>query len=110
MRLSKQGKRSMRVTIIADDSHVYVEEQALVVDLTGLDPEIHAVQWYGTVGEVEYRHDHIANVRKPNERITDFAPYQVFVDQWMIEAQKVPPAPAQPSIPESGGVRVLAAD
>jgi len=78
----------MRVAIIADDSHVYVEGHALVVDLTGLDDEIHAVQWYGTVGDIEYKHDHIADTKKQNERITDFAPYQVFVDRWMAEAKK----------------------
>ena len=108
----------MRVTIIADDSHVYVEEQPLVVDLTGLDPEIHAVQWYGSVGEVEYRHDHVAGVRQPNLRITDFAPYRVFVDRWMHEAQKddartddaSQPAAAARSPATSGGAVHVVAD
>jgi len=90
----------MRVTIIVDDSHVYVEEQALKVDLTGLDEDIHAVQWYGTVGEIEYRHDHIENVRKANEQFIDFAPFQVFVDRWMVEAQKPDPVPVTPTTAE----------
>ena len=85
----------MRVTIIADDNIVYVEEQPLKVDLIGLDENIHAVQWYGTVGEIEYKHDFIENIRKPNERFTDFAPFQAFVDRWMVEAQKSDPLPAK---------------
>jgi hypothetical protein len=40
------------------------------------------VQWYGTVGEVEFKTDYIANTRKHNERIDDFTPYQKFVDAW----------------------------
>ncbi len=101
----------MRVTILVDDSNVYVEEQAIKVDLTGLDEEIHAVQWYGTVGEIEYKHDHIENSKKPNERFSDFSPYQVFVDRWMIEAQKPEPAPPQViAAPKAdkGGVNVIA--
>lgn len=100
----------MRVTIIADDSHVYVEEQPLKVDLTGLDEEIHAVQWYGTVGEIEYRYYPIENTRKANERFTDFAPFQVFVDRWMVEAQKSDPVPVTPAVkpPTTGPMRVIA--
>jgi len=85
----------MRVTIIANDSTVYVEEQPLKVDLTGINEDIHAVQWYGTIGEIEYRHDYVKNTRMPNERFMDFAPFQVFVDRWMVEAQKPDPLPAK---------------
>lgn len=81
----------MRVTIITDDSHVYVEGHALVVDLTGLDEEIHAVQWYGEVGEIEFKYNAVDNTREPNLRFDDFAPYQIFVARWMIEAQKEQP-------------------
>jgi hypothetical protein len=84
----------MRVTIIADDSHVYVEGQPERVDLSTLDEEIHVIQWYGTIGEIEYKTDYIENTRKPNERIEDFAPYQKFVDLWTIEAQKELPVAA----------------
>lgn len=97
----------MRATIIADDSTVYVEEQPLKVDLTGLEEDIHAVQWYGTVGEIEYKHDFIENTRKPNERFTDFAPFQVFVDRWMAEAQKPDPLPAKRSA-GTGPMNVIA--
>lgn len=78
----------MRVTIVADDGIVVVEGHGERVDLSSLDEDIHAIQWYGTVGEVEYKHDHVEDVRKQNERITDLAPYQKFVDMWMVEAKK----------------------
>jgi hypothetical protein len=79
---------NMRVTIVAEDNLVVVEGQPERVDLSTLDEEIHAVQWFGTVGEVEFKTDYIENTRKHNERISDFTPYQKFVDAWMIEAQK----------------------
>jgi hypothetical protein len=77
----------MRVTIISDDGNVYVEEQALHVDLSTLDENIHAIQWYGTTGEIEYKTDYLTNTRPPNITITDFAPYQKFVDLWTAAAQ-----------------------
>lgn len=98
----------MRVTLIADDSHVYVEEQALKVDLTGLDEDVHAVQWYGSVGEIEYKYNAIENTRRPNERFTEFAQFQVFVDRWMIEAQKADPVPVTPAPPTTGPMHVIA--
>ena len=78
----------MRVIIIAEDSRVSVEGQSEIVDLSTLDEEIHVVQWYGTVGEVEYKNDYVANTKKMNDRITDLTPYQKFVDAWTVEAQK----------------------
>jgi hypothetical protein len=72
----------MRIVIIAEDSRVFVEGHSETVDLSTLDEDIHVVQWYGTVGEVEYKHDYVANTKKMNDRITDFTPYQKFVDAW----------------------------
>jgi hypothetical protein len=84
----------MRVVIVAEDSRVSVEGQSEKVDLSTLDEDIHVIQWYGTVGEVEYKNDYVANTKKRNDRITDFAPYQKYVDAWMVEAQKPLPVPA----------------
>jgi hypothetical protein len=78
----------MRVTIVPIDSKVVVEGQLEIVDCSSIAENIHAVQWYGTVGEVEFKHDYIENTRKPNDRITDFSPYQKFVDAWEVEARK----------------------
>jgi hypothetical protein len=104
----------MRVTIVADDNAVYVGGQALAVDLTGLDPEIHAVQWYDTWGDIEYRYDAPNNFKKPNERITDISPFQVFVDRWNTTAAAAQAAPAVKPAAESAAtgapVNVIAAD
>jgi hypothetical protein len=78
----------MRVVIIAEDGRVSVEGQSEFVDLSTLDENINVIQWYGDNGEVEYKHDYVNNSREPNLSITDFAPYQKFVDAWMVEAQK----------------------
>jgi hypothetical protein len=65
----------MRVTIIAEENRVSVEGQSETVDLSTMDEDISVVQWYGTVGEVEYKTDYVENTRKPNERISDFSLY-----------------------------------
>jgi hypothetical protein len=78
----------MRVTIIASENRVNVEGQSETVDLSTFDEEINVVQWYGSVGEVEYKTDYTNNTRKHNDTITDFAPYQKFVDMWTVEAKK----------------------
>jgi hypothetical protein len=77
----------MRVTIIAEENRVNVEGQSETVDLSTLDQAIHVVQWYGTVGEVEYIYDFVANTKKANERISSFADYQKFVDAWEVAAK-----------------------
>lgn len=48
-----------------------------------LDEAIHAIQWNGSSGEVEY----VADV--PNERIDTFKDYQYLVDAYNVEAARV---------------------
>jgi hypothetical protein len=104
----------MRVTIIADDAAVYVDGLALwPIDLTGLSSDIHAVQWYDTWGEVEYRSD--ANgERQQNARITDLSPYQVFIDRHAVVKAAADAAAAElarqiaaAAAPSTGAVRVI---
>lgn len=78
----------MRVTIIPDDKTVYVDGEAREVAMTGIDPRVHAVQWYGDVGEVELK------APRENVGITDLSPYQVFIDRWT--AVGPPPVPPPP--------------
>ena len=73
-----------KVTIIADDGVVGVDGVFRSVDLTALDPDIHAVQWDGAAGEIEYRDG------RPSEAMNDLASFQSFVDLWTAAA---PPAP-----------------
>ena len=74
----------MRVTIIADDGKVGVDRVFRTVDLAALDPNIHAIQWDGAKGHVEYKD------RSPETVLTDISPYQSFVDAW---AAAAPPPP-----------------
>lgn len=73
-----------KLTIIADDGVVGVDGVFRSVDLTGLDPDIHAVQWDGAAGEIEYRDG------RPPKVMNDLASFQPLVDLWTAAA---PPAP-----------------
>lgn len=76
----------MRLTIIADDLAVYVDGKACQnLDIvSNLDPEIHAIQWDGSRGEIEYRSKTCPDCggvsKKPNETFTDVSVYQPYVD------------------------------
>lgn len=89
----------MRVSIVVDDGFVGVGTNEadklgyLGLDMTGIDPTIWALQWYGTYGEVEWREPDA-----PNTRITDFSPYQFLVDRWQV-AHDEATAPAPPPEP-----------
>ena len=82
----------MRATIIADDGVVGVDGEFRNVDLSALDANIHAVQWDGVSGHVEYRD------RRPETALTDISAYQPFIDAWQDAA---PPPPLPPLPPPS---------
>jgi hypothetical protein len=84
----------MQLTIIADDGVVIVNGKPLPVDLSQLDASIHAVQWTGATGWVEFKPDENGD-RQLNAKFTDLAPYQQFVDAWDYRLQN-PPAPEAP--------------
>ena len=81
----------MRVTIINDDGVVGVDGEFRSIDLTTLDPDIHAVQWDSVAGagEIEWRNP------PRNEAIGDFTQFQPFRDAWTAAA----PAPPDPPPP-----------
>jgi hypothetical protein len=73
----------MRATIVVDDGIVVIDGKPLRVDCSPLaDQDIHAVQWYDNEGEVEFKGTWKA--RKPNRFISDFSPYQQYVDLWHV--------------------------
>ena len=80
----------MRVTIIADDGKVGVDRVFRSVDLSTLDPNIHAVQWDGATGHIEFKD------RSPNKMIDDFSAFQPFVAAWTAAAPPPPPPPPPP--------------
>lgn len=73
----------MRVGIIRNDNVVIVDGKGANVDLSGLPPEIHAIQWYGLAGEIEYAptFTDAGLAKKPNKVIMDFEPYQAYADE-----------------------------
>ncbi|UEM11749.1 hypothetical protein J4G43_046080 [Bradyrhizobium barranii subsp. barranii] len=78
----------MRATIVVSDNIVVVDGEPMKSDLSELAAQqVSAVQWYDTEGEVEY-----ARHVKPNEAITDFAPFQIYIDN------ADPLAPPEPTI------------
>lgn len=82
----------MRLTIIPDDKCVILDGDARM-DLTfEIDPTIHAVQWYESHGEVEYKSQLVDGVLvKPENQVIDsIAPFQAAIDAWNAY---VPPEP-----------------
>ena len=74
----------MRVTIIKDDGVVGVDGVFRTVDLSTLDPTIHAVQWNGSVGYIEFSDE------KPPLNFGSIANYQFFIDLWIAAAPSPP--------------------
>jgi hypothetical protein len=71
----------MRVTIIPSDGFVSVDgEGRNDIDLSFIDSNIHAIQWYDTDGEIEIK-DNRGRVIT-NQQITDLSPYQQALDMW----------------------------
>lgn len=96
-----------KVTIIPENGLVMVDGRVIEgLDMSSIDPSIHAVQWYGNYGEVEYKSHHVledngsASLVKPaNEIITDISPFQSAIDAWEVakEAEDNPPPPPAPT-------------
>lgn len=79
----------MRFTIIRDTGTVAVDMLAFEVDCSALPFDVHAVQWDGTSGEIEYKMTQCshcgARSKKHNEPFTDPAPYQPLLDAWDVK-------------------------
>ncbi len=77
----------MKLVIVADDARVVIDSMSYDdLDMSQLDPAIHAVQWYGEYGEVEYK-TVFANgeiTKAQNQIITSIESYQWAIDVWNI--------------------------
>jgi hypothetical protein len=89
----------MRVTIIKDMNRVNVDGVARTVDLAALDPNIHAVQWDGAKGHIEYKN------HSPEEILSDISAYQAFIDAWTDAA---PPPPTLAELKQAKGADFIA--
>lgn len=73
----------MRVSISVIDGTIVKDGDSFEkIDMSGIPSNISVIQWYDTTGEIEYIDETklpvIWSVR--NETITDFSPYQKYVD------------------------------
>lgn len=64
----------MRFVFIAADNMVEIDGVAHNSDSFSADANIHAIQWYGANGEVEYKDS------TPNKEITDLSDFQYLID------------------------------
>lgn len=81
-----------RVTIVQDDGLISVDGRAFLgLDMSLLDPQIHALQWYGQRGEIEMKGD--ATCPPCNIEITSLAPFADVLAVWQAaaDAEDAPP-------------------
>ncbi len=72
----------MRATIIPSDGFCSVDGVGFVgVDMTSVSPEVHAVQWYGTHGEVEVQ-DPLTGKMIRNDNINSLDAFQAVLDSY----------------------------
>ncbi|NDB59843.1 hypothetical protein EB001_15555 [bacterium] len=73
----------MKLTIIRDDNCVYIDGISRIIDCSSLDPSIHAIQWNGQKGMIEYVDPDPFDGKMPAPKpITDITPYQYLIDAW----------------------------
>jgi hypothetical protein len=71
----------MRVTIVPGDGFVSIDDEGYNdLELSFMDSNIHALQWYGTEGELEIKDARGRIVE--NQEIDSLAPYQPALDAW----------------------------
>jgi hypothetical protein len=88
----------MRLTIVVPDSNVGVDGEFKKLNLASMDENIHAVQWNGTRGHIEYNDGTI------NEQITDINQFSDIVDQWYSITPEV--EELEPETPEQALERI----
>ena len=81
----------MRVIIVMDDNLIGIDGYYIDdLDLSSIDVSIHAVQWYETYGEVEYKTSLIdGSLHKvQNSIIKSLTDFQSVIDVFYVEKEK----------------------
>lgn len=89
----------MKLTIINEDKFVAIDEVGYEpLDMSSIDPTIHAVQWFEDLGWIEYKA--IGENKPPNQTITSIEQFQTVINEWNLAdyAKKHPPAPTPEEI------------
>ena len=91
----------MRMTILPAQRIVIIDGQARGPLLLDVAANIHAVQWYGAKGEIEFvDHDGDGPIsRPPNERFTDIGRFQSAIDAWSAWTPSTPLVPPGSTVP-----------
>ena len=67
-------------TLVPSDSLLLIDGVAAFgVDYTGIDPTIHAIQWYNTTGWIEFIGNPVTQTKPQNQSITSITPYQSYI-------------------------------
>jgi hypothetical protein len=78
----------MRITIIPSDGFISVDGEGFSgLDLSFIDKNIHAIQWYNTEGEVEMK-DNTGRIIT-NQKITSLSTYQKALEKWQEIKNKI---------------------
>ena len=100
----------MRVTIIPEDGFVSEDSKGYSGLTFEIDPAIHAVQWYDTFGEVEYKSvfNGMSIIKPQNQVITSLASYQPALNAWQDakDAEEEEAAAAAAVVPNGDPVKV----
>lgn len=91
-----------RVSIIVPDNMVVIDGKPHEVDCSGL-VGIHAVQWQGERGHVEYRP---GDEPRGNDEIVSMADYAAIIAAWDAAENAPPPPPPPPLVAASADVTV----
>jgi len=77
----------MRVTILPADGFVSIDGEGYSnINLSFIDPGIHAVQWYDTEGDIERKDSRGRMVA--NEHATSIEQFQPALDLWLAAKQQ----------------------
>jgi len=81
----------MRITIIPEDGYVSVDGVGYTgISMNGVPEDIHAVQWYENVGEIEYVGD------VPNATVSNIDTLQPIINRWQAEKDRQDALEADP--------------
>lgn len=86
----------MKISIVVPDRIVVIDGDARTISMDGVPVGLHAIQWDGERGDVEYGKPH-----RRNETIASLEPFQFLIDRWL--AVPPPPPPIEPPPPTKEG-------
>lgn len=70
----------MKVTIVPEDKTVVVDGVAAIdIDMSGIDENIHAIQWRDNKGEIEWKESSEGGIH--NEEIFSFERFEFMLDR-----------------------------